>query len=326
MQQSQNIEVALCKQSDQAKRDYRIRLQASVKCINWLLKHRLPFRGHDESEDSNNKGLFLSLLEFYASDVEQVRSVVLKNAPKNHQMTSPDIQKDILHALAFETTKLITKDIGNDFFAILADESRDVSVKEQMGVVLRYVNGKGCVIERFLGVSHVKDTKAISLKNAIESMLMKHGLSISRVRGQGYDGASNMKGEINGLKTLILEESPSAYYIHCFAHRLQLTLVAVAQNHDDVNVFFFIVSTVTNLVGAPCKRQDIIRETQASKIDEAVALGELGTGRGLNQEIGIKRPSDTRWGSHFGTLVNLDALFALYEILKEIEKQLRKHL
>ncbi|CAN0875631.1 Zinc finger MYM-type protein 1, partial [Linum grandiflorum] len=209
-------------------RDYRIRLEASVKCINWLLKHGFPFGGHDESEDSNNKGIFLSLLEFYASDIEQVRSVVLGNAPKNHQMTSPDIQKDIVHALAHETTKLITKDIGNDFFAI-----------EQMGLVLRYVNGKGCVIERFLGISHVRDTKAISLKNAIESMLMKHG-------------------EIHGLKTLILEESPSAYYIHCFAHRLQLSLVVVAQNHDDVNVFFFIVSTVTNLVGASCKRQDTI--------------------------------------------------------------------
>ncbi|CAN1185007.1 Zinc finger MYM-type protein 1 [Linum perenne] len=153
-------------------------------------------------------------------------------------------------------------------------------MKEQMGV-------------RFLGISHVRDTKAISLKTAIESMLMKNGLSISRVRGQGYDGASNMKGEINGLKTLILEESPSAYYIHCFAHRLQLTLVAVAQNHDDVNVFFFIVGTVTNLVGASCKRQDIIRQTQANKIEEAIALGELETGRGLNQEIGMKRPSDT---------------------------------
>ncbi|CAN1142137.1 hypothetical protein LINPERPRIM_LOCUS25865 [Linum perenne] len=101
-------------------------------------------------------------------------------------MTSPDIQKDIVHALALETSKLITKDIGDDFFAILADESRDVSVKEQMGVVLRYVDGKG-------------DTKAISLKKAIESMLVKHGLSISKVRGQGYDGASNMKGELNGL-------------------------------------------------------------------------------------------------------------------------------
>ncbi|CAN1169887.1 Zinc finger MYM-type protein 1 [Linum perenne] len=145
----------------------------------------------------------------------------------------------------------------------------------------------------FLGVCHVSDTKAISLKKAIESMLVKHGLSISKVRGQGYDGASNMKGELNGLKTLILEESPSAYYIHCFAHRLQLALVAVAQNHDDVNVFFFIVGTVTNLVGASCKRQDIIRETQASKIEEAIALGELENGRGLNQEIGIKRPCDT---------------------------------
>ncbi|CAN0906616.1 Zinc finger MYM-type protein 1 [Linum grandiflorum] len=190
MQQSQSIEVALYKQSDQVKRDYRIRLEVSVKCISWLLKHRFPFCGHDESEDSNNSGLFISLLEFYASDVEQVRSVVLENAPKNHQMTSPKIQKDIVHALALETTKLIIKDIGDELFSIL-----------QMGVVLRYVNEKGCVIERFLGISHVRDTKAMSLKKAIESMLMKHG-------------------EINGLKTLILEESSPAYYIHCFAHRL----------------------------------------------------------------------------------------------------------
>ncbi|CAN1169882.1 Zinc finger MYM-type protein 1, partial [Linum perenne] len=313
MQQSQSISVAINKQSDQTKKDYRVRLEASVKCINWLLKHGLPFRGHDESEDSPNRGLFLSLLEFYVSDIEHVKSVVLRNAPKNLQMTSPDIQKDIVHALAHETSKLITKDIGDDFFAILADESRDVSVKEQMGVVLRYVDGKGCVLERFLGVCHVSDTKAISLKKAIESMLVKHGLSISKVRGQGYDGASNMKGELNGLKTLILEESPSAYYIHCFAHRLQLALVAVAQNHDDV-------STVTNLVGASCKRQDIIRETQASKIEEAIALGELENGRGLNQEIGIKRPCDTRWGSHFATLVNLETLFStLVHTLRNLE-------
>ncbi|CAN1142139.1 Zinc finger MYM-type protein 1 [Linum perenne] len=199
MQQSQSILVAINKQSNQTKKDYRVRLEASVKCINWLLKHGLLFRGHDESEDSPNRGLFLSLLEFYASDIEHVKSVVLGNAPKNLQMTSPDIQKDIVHALALETSKLITKDIGDDFFAILADESRDVSVKEQMGVVLRYVDGKGCVLKRFLGVCHVSDTKAISLKKAIESMLVKHGLSISKVRGQGYDGASNMKGELNGL-------------------------------------------------------------------------------------------------------------------------------
>ncbi|CAN1172100.1 hypothetical protein LINPERHAP2_LOCUS29978 [Linum perenne] len=82
-------------------------------------------------------------------------------------MTSPDIQKDNINALALETTKLITEDIGDDFFAILADESRDVSVKEKMGVVLRYVDGKGCVIERFLGISHVRDTKEVSLNTGV---------------------------------------------------------------------------------------------------------------------------------------------------------------
>ncbi|CAN1824202.1 Zinc finger MYM-type protein 1 [Linum perenne] len=271
MQQSQSISVAINKQSDQTKKDYRVRLEASVKCINWLLKHGLPFRGHDESEDSPNRGLFLSLLEFYASDIEHVKSVVLGNAPKNLQMTSPDIQKDIVHALALETSKLITKDIGDDFFAILADESRDVSVKEQMGVVLRYVDGKGCALERFLGVCHVSDTKVMSLKKAIEAMLVKHGLSISKVRGQGYDGASNMKGELNGLKTLILEESPSAYYIHCFAHRLQLALVAVAQNHDDVNVFFFIVAVaITNelSIALQNKGQDIVNAIHLVKVSK----------------------------------------------------------
>ncbi|CAN1140657.1 Zinc finger MYM-type protein 1, partial [Linum perenne] len=194
---------------------YRIRLEASFKCINWLLKHGLPFRGHDELEESNNRGLFLSVLEFYASDIEHVNGVMLENAPKNQQMTSLDILRDIVHPLALEITKLITTDVGDDFCAMLVNESRDVLVKDQMGVVLSYVNGEGCVIERFLGISRGRDTKPMSLKTTIESMHMKNGLSIDNVRGQGYDGASNMKGEINGLKTLIIEESPSAYYVHC---------------------------------------------------------------------------------------------------------------
>ncbi|CAN1310538.1 Zinc finger MYM-type protein 1 [Linum perenne] len=143
-------------------------------------------------------------------------------------------------------------------------------------------------------------------------MLLKHGLSFSKIRRQGYDGASNMKGEINGLKTLILSKTPSAYYIHCFAHQLQLTLVAVARNHGEISLFFNVVSVLTNLVGASCKRRDIVRETQAD--------GEIETGRGLNQEISLKRPSDTRWRSHFATLVNLELMFSsLIEVLDVVQ-------
>ncbi|CAN1242053.1 hypothetical protein LINPERPRIM_LOCUS5209, partial [Linum perenne] len=54
--------------------------------------------------------------------------------------------------------------------------------------------------------------------------------------------------------------------------------------------------------------QDEIKRTYLIK--EAIALGKLETRRGLNQEIGMKRFSGTRWGSHFATMVNLENLFS----------------
>ena len=48
--------------------------------------------------------------------------------------------------------------------------------------------------ERFLGITHVNNTTKMTLKSAIEEVLNKHSLSISRLQGQGYNGASNMRG------------------------------------------------------------------------------------------------------------------------------------
>ena len=80
----------------------------------------------------------------------------------------------------------------------------------------------------------------MSLKYAIECLLCERNFSLSKLRGQGYDGASNMQGNINGLKTLILKENKLALYVHCFSHQLRLTLVAVAKNHINIVEFFFI--------------------------------------------------------------------------------------
>ena len=50
------------------------------------------------------------------------------------------------------------------------------------------------------------------------------------MRGQRYDGASNMLGAWNGLQALFLKDCPCTYYVHCFAHQLQLALVAVSKD------------------------------------------------------------------------------------------------
>ena len=102
----------------------------------------------------------------------------------------------------------------------------------------RYVNKKGKVIERFLGIKHVKETTSEALKIAVVQVLSAHGSTIAQLRGQGYDGASNMRGEFNGVQKLIRDENPYAFYIHCFAHQLQLVVVSVSRCCSSMEDFF----------------------------------------------------------------------------------------
>jgi Domain of unknown function (DUF4371) len=179
---------------------------------------------------------------------------------QNRKFIAPTIQKDIANASAEETIKEVIAEFGAGLFSVMVDESRDVSVKEQMAFVIRFVNKRGCVVERFIGIVHVSDTTSLQLKATLDSLFGKYGLTILRLRGQGYDGASNMRGEFNDLKTLILRENESAYYVHYFAHQLQLTLVAVVKNHKKVCLFFQKVNDIRSVIGASCKRLDQLRE------------------------------------------------------------------
>ncbi|XP_052619725.1 uncharacterized protein LOC128126046 [Lactuca sativa] len=141
-----------------------------------------------------------------------------------------------------------------------------------------------------------------------------------QIRGQGYDGASNMRGEFNGLKALILQENDIAFYVHCFAHQLQLVVVAVAKKHDGVSDFFEQISLVVNVVCASCKRKDLLREQARQRVQKGLCRVELETERGLNQETTLVRAGDTRWGSHFNTLTSLMKLFADVLVVLEFVK------
>ncbi|XP_050236137.1 uncharacterized protein LOC126686146 isoform X2 [Mercurialis annua] len=190
--QRQSVAYLLSNQKLEMQESYRIRLTVTLRCVRYLSRLGLAFRGNDETFDSDNKGNFLETIDFATSLNEEFAKHVGSHAPGNNQMTSPDIQKDMLNACASLTTDAIIKDIGDSFYALLVDESRDSSIQEQMIVVLRYVDKDGQVIERFIGIKHVSDTSAKSLKSAVDKLFSEHNLSISKLRGQGYDGAANM--------------------------------------------------------------------------------------------------------------------------------------
>ncbi|XP_050875349.1 uncharacterized protein LOC127078974 [Lathyrus oleraceus] len=72
---------------------------------------------------------------------------------------------------------------------------------------------------------------------------------------------------------------------------------------------------------ASCKRRDILRESQATKVKQALEHGEISSERDLNQEITIKKPREIRWSSHYGTLFSIVSLFSsMIDVLEMIEE------
>ncbi|GKB78603.1 zinc finger MYM-type protein 1-like protein [Tanacetum coccineum] len=129
------------------------------------------------------------------------------------------------------------------------------------------------------------------------------------IRGQGYDRASNMRGEWNGLNALILNECPFAYYVHCFAHQLQLALVAASKDVSEVHTFYKHLNFIVNVIGLSTRRNDQLQDAQLAEISYLAKIGELEGGRGANQMQNIQRPGDTRWSSHFKSICSLVRLF-----------------
>ncbi|XP_034212953.1 uncharacterized protein LOC117625521 [Prunus dulcis] len=247
MNQNTHMETAMSKHSDEARKAYHTCLIASIKCTKFLLRQGLAFHGHDESATSSNMENYLELLQFLTDSDDKVREVVMENAPKNLKLIAPCIQKDLVNSCALETLDAIMDSLKDRFFSILVDEAR------------------------FVGIQDVTDTISSSLKDAIDIFFSLNGMSLSKLRGQGNDGASNMK---------------------------------------DIASFFATANSVVKHVWASCKRCDLLRGQLQAKLVVAFENDCLVTGLGLNQETSLKGSGDTRWNSHYGTLIIITSMFS----------------
>ena len=77
--------------------------------------------------------------------------------------------------------------------------------------------------------------------------LVDLGLSFSRQRGQGYDGASVMSGVRGGVQKLIKDmcESPVPF-VHCVSHNLNLVINDAVEGVAHNEKFFNIMQEIFN--------------------------------------------------------------------------------
>ncbi len=103
------------------------------------------------------------------------------------------------------------------YYSILVDEITSHN-QELMPLVVRFV----CIIrEEFLKFSSLT---RLTGKAIVFVVIRGVGLDICNIRGQGYDGASNMSSSRIGLQACIREKAPLAIYTHCSGHCLNLVI------------------------------------------------------------------------------------------------------
>lgn len=181
----------------------REHIKVVIDLVLFCAKQDIPLRGHRENQEALNKGNFLELLQLISSYDPEIKRR-LDELPRNAKLTSPDIQNEILEIAASLIISKIKGDLHNDadtYYAILADECKDLSKKELVAVCIRYIH-KGVLKERAVGFVETQDMKAGAISGRILEVLEPLQLDPSLCVGFGFDGASVMSGNKGGVHVI----------------------------------------------------------------------------------------------------------------------------
>ncbi|CAF1228488.1 unnamed protein product [Rotaria sordida] len=270
-----DVNILLNNINEQQQNENRRVLASIIKCILFLSKQNIAFRGNDKDEflnDNNiNPGNFTSLVLFTAEAGDQALQKHLNHHQKNATYLSWQTQNELINICA----RLIKNKLLNEltttlkFYAIIADETSDLSGTEQLSISIRFVSDENDILikEIFLGFEALSATTAVGIAKAITTFIQTSDLKIEKIRGQGYDGANVVAGKLGGVQKLIKDIVPRANYFHCSNHSLDLVL-AEACTLQLIKMFFGVIKSVINFINASPNRKRMLAKAIESTNNE----------------------------------------------------------
>lgn len=287
-------------------------IQRIFNVVRFLGRLSLPFRGHDESDQSLNRGVFRELISYLADHGDLVLKDHLSEAAANATYLSPNSQNEMICIVGQHIQLEIVDQVKKaGVFTVMMDETTDVSHKEQVAILVRYVHETDTTVaveERLLGVIDTADTTGEALCTLLVDCLTSRDLSVKDIVGQGYDGGANMRGASKGVQARILKLNPVALFTHCFAHNLNRALVNAACDTStaDARNFFGVVELVYTFVEGSAARHAYFIKTQREYNNDEVPLHLVGL-------------SDTRWNCRANSLRRLSNEKVLQAVIATID-------
>ncbi|XP_011409153.1 PREDICTED: uncharacterized protein LOC105316054 [Amphimedon queenslandica] len=172
MQLDRAAAIEACRLKEQQERN-RQALYRIIDVITLLVRTGHLLRGHREGADSNNRGLFLEIVNLL-SQYDGVLKHHFDTCPRNATYVSKDIQNDIISTLYHIMIEEVKKELhAASYFSVMMDEASDFGHKEQVAVVVRYVDRECVIQERFIDISSTDSTDAGALFQILLASIAK---------------------------------------------------------------------------------------------------------------------------------------------------------
>ncbi|XP_035668943.1 52 kDa repressor of the inhibitor of the protein kinase-like [Branchiostoma floridae] len=201
-------------------------IKSIARAVLFCGRQCIALRGDKEDLNSpGNPGNFLALLRLMAVTDGVLQKHLQAPAMRNATCMSPQTQNELIEVMG---KHMILKGILEEinaapFYSIMADEVTSHNT-ELLAICARFVDSNNNIREDFLKFIQVDRITGRSIAEAILQFLRENGIPTRNMRGQGYDGASNMSSKSAGVQARIKEVAPQATYIHCNGHCLNLVI------------------------------------------------------------------------------------------------------
>lgn len=241
-------------------------IERIIYLIRLLGNQNLALRGTQDKLNVENNGNFLKLIEFLGQFDPVMRKHIRKITSDNihtHYL-GKEIQNEIINLLAKQIRLHILKNLKEaKYYSIVLDCTPDISNKEQMTMIFRFVTisedtGEVTINEHFVDFIQLYDTSGFNMTKVLLDKLREFEVNLEDMRGQGYDNGANMCGKHSGVQARILELNSRAFYVPCNAHTLNLVLNDSANCCLEAVSFFSLIQAIYNFFSSSTHRWDIL--------------------------------------------------------------------